>query len=54
MKDDPVIERIRAVRRKILEEHGHNTERLIRYYQESQRKTDRKIFKREVKENKVA
>ncbi|MDY7035782.1 MAG: hypothetical protein SV375_06430 [Thermodesulfobacteriota bacterium] len=48
MKDDPVIERIRAVRRKISEEHEHNTERLIRHYQELQKKTKRKFFKKEV------
>ncbi len=53
MKNDPVIERIRSVRRMISKEHGHNTEWLIRHYEESQRNTDRKIFKREVKENKV-
>ena len=54
MKDDPVIERIRAVRRMISEEHEHNTERLIRHYQELQKKTKRKFFKKEVIENKVA
>ena len=54
MKDDPVIERIRQVRRKISQEHGHSTERLIKHYQEMEKKTNRKFFKREVKDNKVA
>ncbi|MBF0117926.1 MAG: hypothetical protein HQK79_03770 [Desulfobacterales bacterium] len=54
MKDDPVIERIREVRRKISESYGHDTERLIRHYQEIQKETKRKFFKREVKENKIA
>lgn len=55
MKDDPVIERIRGVRRKISEAHNHDTERLIKHYQELQKKTKQKFFKKEeVKENKVA
>ena len=54
MKDDPVIESIRQVRRKISQEHGHNSERLIKHYQEMEKKTKRKFFKREMKENKVA
>lgn len=54
MKDDPVIERIRQVRHKISEQHDHNTERLIKHYQEMEKKTKRKFFKREIKENKVA
>ena len=54
MKDDSVIERIRQVRRKISQEHGHSTERLIKHYQKMEKKTKRKFFKREMKENKVA
>ncbi len=54
MKDDPVIERIRDVRRKISEAHGHDTERLIRHYQEMQKKVKQRIFKKEVKQNNVA
>jgi len=54
MKDDPVIERIRQVRRKISQEHGHSSEKLIKHYQEMEKKTKRKFFKREMKENKVA
>ena len=54
MKDDPVIERIRQARRKISQEHDHSTERLIKHYQEMEKKTKRKFFKREIKENKVA
>jgi hypothetical protein len=54
MKDDPVIESIRQVRRKISQEHGHNSERLIMHYREMEKETKRKFFKREMKENKVA
>jgi hypothetical protein len=54
MKDDPVIERIREVRRRISEAHDHDSEKLIKHYQELQKKTKRKFFKKEVKENKVA
>jgi hypothetical protein len=54
MRDDPVIERIRKVRIKISEEHGHDTMRLIRHYQEMERKTTRKFFKRVINENKAA
>ncbi len=54
MKDDPVIERIRQVRRKISQEHGHSTEKLIKHYQEMEKKTKRQFFNREIKENKVA
>lgn len=56
MKDFPVIDRIRKVRRKISEEHGHDTERLIRHYQEMQKKTTRKFFRRDIhiQERKVA
>jgi len=53
MKDDPVIERIRQVRRKISQEHGHSSERLIKHYQEMEKKTKRQFFKKEIKENKV-
>ncbi len=49
MKDDPVIERIRQVRRKISQEHGHSTEKLIKHYQEMEKKTKRKFFKSENK-----
>ena len=54
MKDDPVIERIRHLRQKISQEHGHSTERLIKHYQEMEKKTKRKFFNRNKKENKVA
>ncbi len=54
MKDDPVIERIREVRRKISEEHGHDTEKLIKHYQEMEKKTKRKFLRREIKQDKVA
>ena len=56
MKDFPVIDRIRKVRRKISEEHEHDTERLIQHYQEMQKKTTRKFFRRDIhiQEHKVA
>lgn len=54
MKDDPVIERIRSVRRKISEEHGHDTERLIKHYQDMEKKTKRKFFSRKKKDDKAA
>ena len=56
MKDFPVIDRIREVRRKISAKHGHDTERLIRHYQEMEKKTTRKFFQKDVhiQEHKVA
>ena len=44
MKDDPVIQRIRQLRHKISQEHSHSTERLIKHYQEMEKKTKRKFF----------
>ena len=43
MKDDPTIERIRKARRNISEAHGHDPERLIRYYMELQQQYKRGI-----------
>lgn len=37
MKDDPAIKRIRDVRHRISEEHGHDPKRLVAYYMELQR-----------------
>lgn len=56
MIDFPVIDRIRKVRRKISEEHGLDTEKLIRHYDEMQKKTKRKFFRRDtcIQERKVA
>ena len=54
MKDDPIIERIRRVRRKIAEECDFDTTKLIKHYQEAEKKTTRKFFQKVVKENKVA
>ncbi len=54
MKDDPVIARIRQLRHKISQEHGNSTERLIKHYQDMEKKTKRKFFDRNIKENKVA
>ena len=38
MKDDPVIARIREVRHKISEAHGHDAKRVIDYYIQLQKK----------------
>ena len=54
MRDDPVIRRIREVRSKISEEHGHDTTRLIRHYQEMEKKTSHKFFRRDIKEDRAA
>jgi len=52
MRNDPIIERVREVRHRISEKHGHNTVRLIRHYQEMEKKTARRFFHREISENK--
>ncbi len=54
MRDFPVIDRIRAVRRKISEEYGHDTEKLIKHYQEMEKQTKRKLFRREIRGDKAA
>jgi hypothetical protein len=54
MKDDPIIDRIREVRRRITEEHGSDTARLIKHYQELEKNTTRKFFKKEIRNDKVA
>jgi len=54
MKEDSVIERIRKVRTKISEEHDHDMTKLVRHYQELEKATTRKFFKRDIKGNKVA
>ena len=55
MKDFPVIDGIREVRRKISEEYGHDTERLVKHYKEMEKQTKHKFFRREIKEkDKVA
>lgn len=54
MKDDPVSDHIREVRRKITEDHDWDTTALIKHYQELEKKTTRKFFKKEIRENKVA
>ncbi len=38
MKPDPAIEEIRAVRREISAEHGHDTHRLVEHYRELEKK----------------
>ncbi|QTA86173.1 hypothetical protein [Desulfonema magnum] len=52
MRNDPIVERIREVRHKISEKHDHDTMRLIRHYQEMEKKTARRFFEREICENK--
>ncbi|MFW6162770.1 MAG: hypothetical protein ACODAJ_08350 [Planctomycetota bacterium] len=37
MKPDPAIEEIRAVRHRISAEHGHDTRRLVKHYQEMEK-----------------
>lgn len=54
MKEDPVIERIREVRRRISEKHDHDTTKLIKHYQELEKKTTRKFFKKSIEEDRVA
>ena len=51
MKDDPVIDHIREVRRKITEDHDCDTTALIKHYQELEKKTKRKLFKKEIRES---
>ncbi len=54
IKDDPIIERIRPIRRKIAEEFDFDTTKLIKHYQEEEKKTTRKFFQKVVKESKLA
>ncbi len=54
MKSDPVIDRIREVRRKISEKYDHDTTKLIQHYQELEKKTTRKFFQKNIEGHKVA
>jgi hypothetical protein len=54
MKELLGIDHIREVRRKISEEHDHDAEKLIKHYQELEKQTTRKLFKREIKEKEFA
>ena len=54
MKDDPTIEYIRSIRRKITQEHDSDTLKLIKHYQKMEKKTTRKFFKKSYDESKVA
>ncbi len=38
MRSDPAIEEIRAIRREISAEHGHDTHRLVEHYRELEKK----------------
>ena len=49
MRDDPIIERIRKVRTKISEEHGHDITRLIQHYQEMEKTTKRRFYKKVIR-----
>ena len=51
---DPAIERIRKIRSSISGEHGHDTGKLVRHYQEMEKKTKRKFFRRDIKKEKAA
>ncbi len=42
-KDDPTIERIRETRRRISAEHGHDPQRVVKYYAELQRKYQHRV-----------
>jgi len=44
MKDDPTIECIRAIRRKITQEHDSDTLKLVKHYQKMEKKDYTKIF----------
>jgi len=37
-EDDPIIAEVRRVRHKISAEHGHNTQQLVKHYQELEKK----------------
>jgi len=54
MKDDPTIKSIRAIRRKITQEHDSDTLKLIKHYQKMEKKTTRKFFNKSYDESKVA
>ena len=45
MKRDEAIEAIRAVRHAISAEHGHDTRRLIRHYQQMEKQYANRIFR---------
>ena len=48
MKDDPAIKRIRDVRHRISEEHGHDPKRIVAYYMELQRKRREQVEQKAV------
>ena len=54
MKECPVIDRVRKIRRDISEEYDQDAEKLIKHYQELEKQTKRRKFKREYIKEKVA
>ena len=54
MKECPVIDQVREIRREISEEHNQDTENLIKHYQELEKQTKRRKFRREYIKEKVA
>ena len=48
MRRDEAIEQIRAVRHKISAEHGHDTRRLVRRYQEMEKRYADRILRESV------
>ena len=49
MKPDPVIERIRTVRREISKECDHDPKKLVEHYREMEKQFKDRILKRTVK-----
>jgi len=53
MKSDPVLERIRAVRREISEKCNHNPQELVAHYQEMEEQFKDRILKQALTETTV-
>lgn len=53
MKPDPVLERIRTVRREISEKCNHNPQELVAHYQEMEEQFKGRILKQALKETTV-
>ena len=53
MKPDPVIERIRAVRREISKDFNHDPKALVAHYREMEERFKDRILKRILKEKSV-
>jgi len=48
MKRDEAIEAVRAVRRKISAEHGHDTRRLVKHYQDMEKRYAHRMLREPV------